>query len=412
MLNKLKNRSTVFYIGLSIFALLIIASIVLAAIGTANVYESHGEYTLKGKVLFSRDTTAEDEGYSEDTDTRCDVFYTSVDKKYTAIITYTYEEWVELGDSDGKMFFVYEETDGDGYAVFKTEPTEKELNRAIRNSNTRDNAQLLTTVLAIAMMAISVGIMVFFGSHFTNYEKIWFLSILGLSAIVAIFLPEEDVNGFSGLLIMALYLADTFLNILCELLISKQSKWNFIVSVGVEIVEILVCLVLAYRFATMAVTLFFWLPCDIASFFNWNKKRDKDQEEITKVRTLKGWQEVLLVGGIVVWTLVIGTLLSELDIATDLFGGNRTLANIVCYLDACASAVGVANGLAILFRFREQWIAWYICAALESIINILAGQYVLLVLKLGYFTNTTYGFIKWSRYIKAHPELSSEKTIL
>ena len=32
---------------------------------------------------------------------------------------------------------------------------------------------------------------------------------------------------------------------------------------------------------------------------------------------------------------------------------------------------------------------------------------VLLVLKAGYFTNTTYGFIKWSKYIKnkqAKPE--------
>jgi nicotinamide mononucleotide transporter len=74
------------------------------------------------------------------------------------------------------------------------------------------------------------------------------------------------------------------------------------------------------------------------------------------------------------------------------------------YLDACASAVGIANGLFIFFRLREQWIAWYICALLEAIMNILAGQYVLLVLKLGYFTNTTYGYIKWSRYIGTHKE--------
>ena len=32
----------------------------------------------------------------------------------------------------------------------------------------------------------------------------------------------------------------------------------------------------------------------------------------------------------------------------------------------------------------------------------MSGQYVLLPLKLGYFTNTTYGYIKWSRYIKEH----------
>ena len=39
---------------------------------------------------------------------------------------------------------------------------------------------------------------------------------------------------------------------------------------------------------------------------------------------------------------------------------------------------------------------------LEAIINIVSGQFVLLVLKLGYFTNTTYGYIKWSKYIQSH----------
>ena len=42
-------------------------------------------------------------------------------------------------------------------------------------------------------------------------------------------------------------------------------------------------------------------------------------------------------------------------------------------LSACASAVGVANGLFIFFRLREQWIAWYVCAALEAVINVISG---------------------------------------
>ena len=68
------------------------------------------------------------------------------------------------------------------------------------------------------------------------------------------------------------------------------------------------------------------------------------------------------------------------------------------------SAVGIANGVFILLRYREQWIAWYISTFLETAINILSGQYVLLVLKAGYLTNTTYGYIKWSKYIKEHKE--------
>ena len=241
-------------------------------------------------------------------------------------------------------------------------------------------------------------------NYFTTYEKIWFFSILILSVIFAFVFPEEDTNGIKGSIIMILYLLDIFTNILCELLISKQSKWNFIVSVFVELTEIVTLIVLASRFATMATTLFFWLPIDIISFINWHKHPDKQEDDLTKVRKLSGWAEVLVILGIVVWTVGVGYLLTTLDVETDLFGGNELIETIVCYLDACVSAVGIANGVFILLRLREQWIAWYIDAILEGVINVLSGQWVLLVLKFGYLTNTTYGYIKWTKYIKEHKE--------
>ena len=401
--------------GLALLTALCLTTVAVTVVGAVDVLSTNGEdFKYVGDVEFIRDTTPDEEEYSEDSDTLCPVGYTTADEKYSAVITYTYEEWEALGETDTAIFRVYEEKDGDLYVVFNldTDPTASEMTGAARNAAIHANETLFTAALSLLMIAVSCAVVVFFGQHFTMYEKCWFLSIMVLSGIVAVIFPEEDINGFSGLIIMALYLADTFLNILCELLISKQSKWNFIVSVFVEIVEIAVCLVLAYRFATMAVTLFFWLPCDIISFINWNKKRDDKDEELTKVRTLKGWQEVLLIAAIVVWTVVVGYFMSGLDIASDLFGGDEVLYTVICYLDACASAVGIMNGLAILFRFREQWIAWYICAALEAVINILAGQYVLLVLKVGYLTNTTYGYIKWTKYIKEHPEVLEEKTIL
>jgi len=244
---------------------------------------------------------------------------------------------------------------------------------------------------------------------FTTYEKVWFFSILILAFIFAFLFPEEDVNGVNGKIIMALYLLDIFLNILCELLISKQSKWNFIVSLFVEFTEIAICLVLSYRFATMATTIFFWIPIDILSFINWHRHPDQQEEELTQVRKLSGKAEVLCILGIFLWTMSVGYFLTTLDIGTDLFNGNETIEVIVCYLDACVSAVAVANGVFIFLRFREQWIAWYLDAILEGIINILSGQYVLLVLKLGYLTNTTYGYIKWTKYIKKLNEQEQEK---
>lgn len=258
--------------------------------------------------------------------------------------------------------------------------------------------------LAIAMLILGLSVLVIllFAKSFTLYEKIWFISIIILATIISIIFPEEDVNGVNGVVIMLLYLLDTFFNILCELLISKQSRYNFLVSVLVEITEILICVVLMYRFATMAATLFFWLPIDIISFINWSKHKDDENDELTIVRKLKGYQEAIVIIGIIVWTFAVGYFLSDLDIKTDFLNGNKELETIIIYLDACASAVGIVNGLFIFFRLQEQWIAWYLSSVLESVINILSGQYVLLVLKLGYFTNTTYGYIKWNKYIKEH----------
>lgn len=241
-------------------------------------------------------------------------------------------------------------------------------------------------------------------SYFSLYEKIWFISIIALSFVFAFIFPEEDIGGVNGKLIMALYLIDIFTNILCELLISKQSKWNFAVSLLVELCEIAICIVCMYRFATMATTLFFWIPCDIISFVAWNRHPDEEKRSVTKVRSLKGWQEVVVIAAIFVWTVGIGYLLTKIDPEYGILAENPVLENVVCYLDACCSAVGIANGIFILLRYKEQWIAWYVSAILETVMNILAGQYVLLVLKAGYLTNTTYGYIKWTKYIRRHNE--------
>lgn len=206
----------------------------------------------------------------------------------------------------------------------------------------------------------------------------------------------------SAAVITFLYLLDVILNITCELLISKQSKWNFIVSLGVEVVEILVCVVCMYRFATMVTTLLFWIPCDIISFVLWHRHPDKQKDEVTVVKKLTWWQDILIITGIAIWTVGVGYLLTLIEVEGGIFGNNVQLKNVVCYLDACASAVGIANGLLILLRYREQWIAWYICALIETVINIMAGQWILLILKLGYLTNTTYGYIAWTRYIRNH----------
>ena len=381
-----------------ILVLLIIGSIASYVIGFSEVRTNVGQLDYVQSIEMQRDFSAED--YDGEEDTVCDVIYRNGDKEL--IVTYSYEEYEQL-DDDSITAYEFEAEDGTRLYFDHQDVSQAEAQNAYAQIMANDSMPVFNFANASMILVLSLLIMMLFARQFTTYEKSWFMSIMVLATIFSVLFPEESANGVNGIIIMWLYLLDTFLNILCELLISKQSRYNFLVSVFVEIVEIVISIVLMYRFATLATTLLFWLPIDIISYINWSRHKDQEEDELTVVRRLKGWQEALVIVGIIVWTIVIGYLISGLDIATD-FYNNEVLANAIIYIDACASAVGIANGLFIFLPFREQWIAWYICAALEAAINILSGQYVLLILKLGYFTNTTYGYIKWTKYIKTHKE--------
>lgn len=381
-----------------ILVLLILGSIISYGVGFTKINSDVGSISFVQSMEMTRDFEMED--YDDEENAMCDVTYRAGDKEL--VVTYTYEEYENL---DAKTITGYEFETSDGTKLYfdHQDVSQAQAQQEYQEIMANQTMPVFNFANASLILVLSLLIMMLFSRQFTTYEKSWFMSIMVLATIFSVLFPEESANGVNGIIIMLLYLLDTFLNILCELLISKQSRYNFLVSVLVEIVEIAMCVVLMYRFATMATTLFFWLPIDIISFINWSRHKDENEDELTVVRRLKGWQEVLVIIGIILWTFVIGYLISGLDIATD-FYNNEMLETAIIYIDACASAVGIANGLFIFFRFREQWIAWYICAALEAVINIISGQYVLLILKLGYFTNTTYGYIKWSNYIKSHKE--------
>ncbi len=384
-------------IEILILVLLCIGSIVSICIGFSSVHSDVGDIQYQRSINMVRDE--EEEDYDSDS-TICDVIYRDGDKKL--VVSYTYEEYEKLNENT-IVAYEYKTTKGTPLYFHHKDVTHKEAQYTYQQVMAEELMPVFNLGTSTFILALSLAIMMLFSKQFTIYEKSWFMIIMVLATIFSVLFPEEGANGVNGIVIMLLYLLDTFLNILCELLISKQSRYNFLVSVLVEIVEIMTCIVLMYRFATMTVTLFFWLPIDIISYINWTKHKDEEESELTKVRKLKGYQEVLVIVGIVVWTIVVGYFISGLDIATD-FYNNKTLETAIIYIDACASAVGIANGLFIFFRLREQWLAWYICAFLEAVINIISGQYVLLILKIGYFTNTTYGYIKWSKYIKEHQE--------
>lgn len=238
-----------------------------------------------------------------------------------------------------------------------------------------------------------------FNQYFTTYEKIWMLTIFLLSLVMSILLPEEDTNGVSGVLITVLYFFDVIIGCLCELLFSKQNKWGFLIYNLVEIIEITVLIIIRARFASMAVALFYWIPAHTLGFFQWRKYKDRIDERKTVVRKLKTWQTVLIFVLTIVWTLGIGYLVAKYSPETDFYSSD-TIVKVVAYLDACLSIMSIIDGILMFFRSRESWWTWYLYIIIETIVNIISGQWVLLIYKFGYVTNTTYGLVKWTKYIK------------
>ncbi|MBR3790730.1 MAG: hypothetical protein IKK20_02890, partial [Clostridia bacterium] len=102
--------------------------------------------------------------------------------------------------------------------------------------------------------------------YFTTYEKIWLLVFSVVAIISSILIPEETTNGISGTFIIIICLINVIFGLFVELLASKQSKWSFFLYIFVEIIEIAICIMLAYRFSSMIVSIFFWFPMHIVSY--------------------------------------------------------------------------------------------------------------------------------------------------
>lgn len=236
-------------------------------------------------------------------------------------------------------------------------------------------------------------------NYFTTYEKCWLITLTIIAIVMSFLLPEEDTNGISGILITIFYCFDVILGNLCELLTSKQSRWSFMIYNIVEFIEIAVLIMIRARFASMAIAIFFWIPAHTISFFRWNKHKDKNDQTKTVVRTLKPWQSIIMILLCIVWTLGVGYLMVAFAPETNFFT-SPIIEKIVAYSDACLSIISIIDGILLLFRFKEAWWIWYLYIAIETMVNIISGQWILLVYKIGYLTNTTYGLIKWNKYIK------------
>lgn len=227
-----------------------------------------------------------------------------------------------------------------------------------------------------------------FIKSFNAFETIWLISVVVLLGIFSIFFPHLMFEDDSSTLIIICSIISVVANPICELMISKQSRYNFIVSiVFIEITEMIIYLSLGY-YSSAFVSLLFWVPIDIASFIKWKKNPDENNDVITKVKKLSWWQDILIIYGIMVFSVLVGYILTFIPECED------------TYLDAFVSALGMTNGILLLLRYNEQWYAWFTYLIFDAILWIISGHYVMLITVVAMMINTIYGFVKWLKYIK------------
>lgn len=232
-----------------------------------------------------------------------------------------------------------------------------------------------------------------FLKSFTLYQKIFLAAVVLLTAGFVIFFPDQmlEEEYMKSTLLIICSIVSVISNPLCELLISKQSKWNFVIDFFlIEIPELVICLYFKW-YAIASTIMLFWMVIDVISFVRWNKYPDQEDENLTVVKRLKPYQSLLVVLAIAAFGIIVGRLLQFVPGASD------------TYLDAFASAVGMANGILLLLRYSEQWIAWLITTVIYLVMDITAGAYILLIGEVAMLVNTIYGMVKWVIYTKKHP---------
>lgn len=230
-------------------------------------------------------------------------------------------------------------------------------------------------------------------NYFTTYEKIWLFLLTTAGIALAILFPGDETRTWVRIIECVTLVG----GITCELLLSKQTRWAFVVSfLFYDLTQTVIYIVNGY-YVNALYEIIFWMPILFVDFFAWNKMKDKENNDLTVVKKINWKLDLVLFFIILGVSLAIGALFTVISITAEGMSD-------YWWLDALGGALNVLNGLFILLRFREQWIPWIGVCIVEAVMWCISGRYVLLILSLGYLTNSIYGYIKWTKYIKTHPQ--------
>ena len=224
---------------------------------------------------------------------------------------------------------------------------------------------------------------------FNLFEKVWLMCVIALLSIFLIFFPEAMFENSENGWLVACSVISVISSPICEILISKQSRyWTVFSLFFVELTDIAVLFGMKLYSSGM-ISLFFWIPFDILTFFRWSGKNiDEKRFELTKVQSFSWKQDALIAAGLICLGIGLGNILSHT--------GNAAQPYVVAF----SNIFEIANGIFLLCRRNEQWLAWFGYLLCEVFIWISLRHYIMLLTVAAMMINTVYGFEKWRRYIR------------
>lgn len=225
---------------------------------------------------------------------------------------------------------------------------------------------------------IKLGKKNFFGriiKYFSLYEYLFILFFSAAGIAVGI-ITEDMWLGFICLIA----------GIFCEMLLAKRNRANFFFS----IINDIFCGVIAIKqmfIMDIVMNFAFWVPNDVVSIFLWNKHKEESTKMHANVRQLKWWHFLILYGSLFALAYPISLLLS-------LLGGN------MAYLDALGSLFEISTGILIMLRFKNHYIVWLTAVLIQSVLYGIAGEWLIVLMNIGYVLIAAYGYFNWERNIK------------
>lgn len=220
--------------------------------------------------------------------------------------------------------------------------------------------------------------MAWFKNEFWNgyswFERIFMLSMVLLQIIVYCFVPDSLIGmvcGISGVICVALTAK------------GKLSSYAF------NFIQIITYMIICWNlklYLEFGENIFYFSTC-ILGIFEWKKHMTQMANGNIQVQSRKfqPWHWIITVAATLIGTLVLG------------YFGQHYLGSTLPYYDALTNTLAIVAQLLMIWRFREQWIAWIIIDVTCLIMFTILGQWSMVAMYAAWTINAFYGWHNWSK---------------